>query len=333
MWVFVDSVRRRPRAFWRLLVQFSLYFFLSLVMVTLVRVPFLLFGGSGEPSSSPAFIYVATSVGSLFAAVLTLLVTARFLDRRRFSDYGFHLNGGWFADLGFGLLLGALLMCGIFLAQLSLGWVSVTGTFYSGFEGVPFFLGILPPAIVFLCVGVYEEANSRGYQMKNLSEGLNFAPIGPRGAIIASWLITSVLFGLLHLGNPNSSLLSTANIALAGILLGIGYVLTGELAIPIGIHITWNFFQGSVFGFPVSGLTGLGGSFITLEQAGPEVWTGGEFGPEAGLLDPIAVVLGCLAIFLWVRWRRGEAGIEARISEAPEYAGKDVHDTPQTTSA
>ncbi|MGI8650576.1 MAG: CPBP family intramembrane glutamic endopeptidase, partial [Rubrobacter sp.] len=286
MRILIESERGRPRAAFRLLVQFSIYFFLSLLFISLLRGSLLILpGGSGSTSQTSSSLYVAASIGSLVATLLSLLIASRFLDRRPFRDYGFHLTGDWFIDLGFGLALGAILMSGIFLTQLALGWVSVTGTFYSGFDRAPFVLGILPPLIVFLCVGVYEEAASRGYQMKNLSEGLDFPALGGRrGAVVLSWVATSAVFGLLHLGNPNADLTSTLNIALAGLLLGVGYVLTGELAIPIGLHITWNFFQGSVFGFPVSGLTGLGGSFITIEQSGPAAWTGGDFGPEAGLL-------------------------------------------------
>ncbi|AHY47934.1 CAAX protease self-immunity [Rubrobacter radiotolerans] len=317
MWIFVERERRRPRAFWRLLVQFSVFFLLSAFGVLLVGTPAVLLGGTST-AAADAFFYMSTSIVSLLTLFASLALAARFLDRRRFRDYGFNLDRGWFLDLGFGALLGAALMAGIFLVQLAFGWITVTGTFDSGFEGVPFAIGILPPLVIFLCVGVWEESFSRGYQLKNIAEGLNYPALGPKGAVIAAWIITSAVFGLLHLGNPNASLLSSFNIALAGILLGVGYVLTGELAIPIGIHITWNFFQGNVFGFPVSGLTGIGGSFVTVEQGGPDLWTGGEFGPEAGLLDPIAVALGSLAIFLWVRLRQGRAGILAAVAEPPK---------------
>ena len=93
---------------------------------------------------------------------------------------------------------------------------------------------------------------------------------------------------------------------MGGIFLGMGYVLTGSLAIPIGTHITWNFFQGNVFGFPVSGTTFFPVTFAAIEQSGPDAWTGGSFGPEGGLMGLLAILLGILAVAVWVRLRYGK---------------------------
>jgi uncharacterized protein len=90
--------------------------------------------------------------------------------------------------------------------------------------------------------------------------------------------------------------------------LGLGYILTGELAIPIGLHITWNFFQGIVFGFPVSGMEPVV-SVVAIQQGGPEVWTGGAFGPEAGLIVYAAMILGGLLMAAWVKLRYGKVGM------------------------
>ncbi len=111
---------------------------------------------------------------------------------------------------------------------------------------------------------------------------------------------------------------------LIAILLGLGYMLTGELAIPIGIHITWNFFQGYVFGFPVSGGAS-GNSLIAIQQGGPDLWTGGVFGPEAGLVGILATTLGCGLILLWVKWRYGKVQLQSRLAvyapPGPDHAG------------
>lgn len=327
MHLFVERGRRRARALWRLLAQFGVFAVVVALTTSLLASAWLLLGetrqfGAEQTAVSPALFLIGT-ISSVVAIFVSLWLAGRFLDRRRVKDYGFAVDRGWWLDLGFGLFLGAFLMTGIFFLELAFGWVSVTGSFESELSGTPFVLAILLPLAIFLCVGVYEEALSRGYQLTNLAEGLNYPFLGgPKGAVIVAWVVTSGVFGLLHLGNPNASLISTVNIALAGILLGVGYVLTGQLAIPIGVHITWNFFQGNVFGFPVSGLESLGASFLATEQSGPELWTGGVFGPEAGLLDPIAVLIGSLMTFFWVRLRRGEVGILASLAEAPELAKK-----------
>ena len=115
-------------------------------------------------------------------------------------------------------------------------------------------------------MGVYEELVFRGYQLRNMAEGLNQPGLSPRAAVLAAWVLSSLLFGVLHALNPNAGVMSTVNIVLAGLMLGAGYLLTGELAVPIGLHVAWNFFQGNVFGFPVSGLTPIGATFISTQQ-------------------------------------------------------------------
>jgi membrane protease YdiL (CAAX protease family) len=211
----------------------------------------------------------------------------------------------WWGDLGFGLALGALLMTFIFLVEYIAGWIQVRETFAVGLADTPFAVAILGPLIVFVVVGITEEMLSRGYQLRNLSEGLNFPYWGPAGAIVAAWVISSSLFGLLHIFNPNATVISTLYLMLAGLFLGLGCVLTGRLGLPIGLHITWNFVQGNVYGFPVSGNIFTSATVIAIEQGGPSLWTGGAFGPEAGLIGIAAILLGCALTLLWVWLRYG----------------------------
>jgi hypothetical protein len=75
------------------------------------------------------------------------------------------------------------------------------------------------------------------------------------------------------------------------------------------LHLTWNLVQGNVYGFPVSGKTPFATTVIAIEQGGPDVWTGGAFGPEGGLLGILATVIGMFAILGWVRWRYGDLSL------------------------
>jgi membrane protease YdiL (CAAX protease family) len=323
--LFLEEGRRRPRALWRLLGQFAAFVAATVLFTSLLAIIWF-FVSSPEAVSvraarfatgSPALLFIS-SLASLLSTFLSVWLAGRFLDRRPFADFGFHLCGRWWLDFLFGTVLGALLMTGVFVVELGLGWVTITGTFEAVEPGTPFALGVLLPIGIFLCVGVYEETLSRGYQLRNAAEGLNHPALGPRLAVLLAWVLSSIFFGALHLANPNASAVSTFNIVIAGLMLGFGYVLTGELAIPIGLHITWNFFQGAVFGFPVSGLKPVGATFSSVEQGGPVLWTGGSFGPEAGLLGPAAMILGGSLMALWVRLRSGKVAIHTPIAEGSD---------------
>ena len=321
--LFLDRAGR-PRALWRLAFQYLTFRAATFVIANLVLVGWLLARSGGVPEAgpdlagipgSPALPLVSGFAG-LISALLSVWLAARFLDRRRVRDLGLRLDRGWWLDLAFGMALGAALMTVIFGAELALGWVSVGGTLKTPGTGAPFVLALLFPAATFLCVGFYEELMHRGYLLTNAAEGLAGA-VGPRAAVVLAWVLSSAFFGYLHAQNPNATFLSTFNISLAGMLLGFGYVLTGELAIPIGLHLTWNFFQGAVYGFPVSGLGPFGATFLSTQQGGPDLWTGGPFGPEAGLLAPAAMLLGIFLIALWTRRRTGKLTLHLPLAESP----------------
>ena len=314
----------RIRALWRLAIQYIAFRVLValLLNVFVVALLFRVSGGRFVLPDSPA-TPLASGVAGLVGALLSVWLAGRFLDRRRFSDFGFHLGAGWWRDLLFGMALGALLISTIFFIELGLGWVEVVGAFETYGTGVPFALSALLPVAMFFCVGIYEETVFRGYQLKNAAEGLNYPALGPRGAVLVAWVLSSIFFGLLHADNPGATFVSTLNIVLAGLMLGFGYVISGELAIPIGLHVTWNFFQGAVYGFPVSGFGPFGATFLATKQTGPDLWTGGPFGPEAGLLAPFVMLFGISLIALWTRLRKGKVSLHSPIAEGPSSVARD----------
>ncbi|MFB6105907.1 MAG: lysostaphin resistance A-like protein [Halobacteriaceae archaeon] len=295
---FWNAAERRPRALWRVLVQ-------SVLVLAL--------GFAAGQFLSPAVATLATGPAAPvvsgvipLAVVLASVAAAGYaLDDRPLRDFGLRVSRGWWMDLGFGLALGAALQSGVFAVEYALGWVRVTGTLVgSPATGLPALL------VLFVCVGVYEEVLSRGYQLTNAAEGLR--AIGEVPAVTVATLLTASLFGALHYTNPAASVRSSALVAVGGVFLGLGYVLTGELAVPIGFHVTWNFFQGAVWGFPVSGLA-VGTSVVAVDQRGPALFTGGRFGPEAGLVGLAALAVGTAVLVAYVAWRRGDVGVHPNV--------------------
>jgi membrane protease YdiL (CAAX protease family) len=324
-WILWNGDELRVRALWRVAAQTIMWILMMLLLQYMLTpvIGLLSFmtgatkalqldpgtaeaafrGWSDNLSEAPLF---ALRCVSTFACAW---LAGRILDHRSFASFGFHISRAWLVDLCFGLVLGGSLITLIFFAELALGWVRITGTFVVRESANGFATAILPPAVTMLLIGVEEELLSRGYQLTNLAEGFSCRRIGPEWGIAIASLLSASIFALMHAGNPHACAISTLGVFMGGLVTALGFVLTGELAIPIGLHVSWNFFQSNVFGFPVSGLDFSSATFIASLQQGPELWVGGAFGPEAGLLSLSAVVLGCLLIPLWVRLHYGEVSL------------------------
>lgn len=308
--VFWNERERRVRSVWRIILFIPMFLTIALVL-SILLIPLVLFTPFG---ADVTWLFAGGSFVMVAAAVISVMLAARFLDHRPFTSYGFRCDRNWWMDWGFGLGLGAFLMGGIFLVEWGRGWITITGVCQPT-GNWPFALSILTPLIMFIGVGIYEELLFRGYLLRNMAEGSCWffrsmpAPLNITLAVGMAWVASSALFGIAHILNPNSTPLSTLSISLAGIFLGTGYVLTRQLALPIGLHISWNLFQGTVFGFPVSGNDFPMAKVIVVSQGGPALWTGGDFGPEAGLLGIIAMGVGSLLTVLWIRTRYGRFSI------------------------
>src|SRR3712207_3452377 len=159
-------------AFWRLLLQFVVYSLLPLPFAILAVTVFarspgvsleatkLLSPGSNAERmilGSPVLLLVTQVIFSL-GSVASIWLATRFLDRRPFVSLGLRLNRDWWLDLGFGMVLGALLMVGIFLTEWAAGWVTITGTLQTAKPSQPFALVILFPILFFVAVGVSERS-------------------------------------------------------------------------------------------------------------------------------------------------------------------------------
>jgi membrane protease YdiL (CAAX protease family) len=312
--VFWTINERRLRAGWRLTCQMIAMQIVQNSGGIAVFVAATSIGGYSSSESLFTFaqrrpLYMALMVlVTLLSGAGTAFLAVRFLDRRAISDLGFRFRCLYWLDFGFGLFWGAALVSTMFFWERQAGWIMIVDT-WRGPEGMPLLLWL---AIVFFIasgVAISEEIVFRGYQIRNFAEGFRTRRLGPRSAIVMAWFLTSGLFGLLHIANPGANWISTLTITSAGLLLGLGFVLTGELALSMGLHVGWNFFLGFVYGFPVSGLKPEYG-VIAIRQEGPTLWTGGAFGPEAGMVGLAAIVAGMAGILAWIRLVHGRIRIK-----------------------
>ncbi len=218
-----------------------------------------------------------------FSLAGTLLVTwlfRLFIDKQSFRSLGFDYRG-WMPDALLGFLLGFALIAIGFVLLWGMGLLKV-----SGFGFKP--LAILLYIVLLVMVALNEEIAVRGYMLNNLMQSLNK---------YTALAISSVVFAALHLLNPSFSVLSFVNIVLAGILLGVYYIHRQNLWFPIALHFAWNFFQGPVFGFEVSGVNLSG--IITQDVEGSALLTGGEFGFEGSAILSLLLIVAIVATEKW----------------------------------
>jgi hypothetical protein len=240
----------------------------------------------------------------LAAALLSVWLVARLVDRRPLADLGLRPDATWPRELLVGLAVGGLVPTTAFVLGLAAGWVTVTGALSSADLGWPFLLALLPYALAVGLGALGQVVAFVAYPAIRLAEGL------PR-AVWAAPLCCGVLFGLVHGANPGAPALSGLVMFVAGVLLSAAYLATRRAALPLGVLIALNLVEGYVFGFPVSGgTTAHQPSLLTTATGGPELLTGGGYGPEGGLITLLALSLGGLLLLAWSR-RSGTARVAA----------------------
>ncbi|MBU9728378.1 CPBP family intramembrane glutamic endopeptidase [Diplocloster modestus] len=213
--------------------------------------------------------------------ILICVITWRSVMKRPAREMGLSSAGPVKKDCCVGMLLGIVSCTIVFFIIITAGGGHVVSL-------VPRITGPgVMWIIVFVLVAFGEEILNRGFIMGALRRTRN---------IYFIVLVPSVIFGLLHLMNPNVTFLSVLNIILVGILFSYMYIKSGNIWMCIGYHFTWNTFQGVIYGMPVSGLNIPG--FITTEFTHDNILNGGGFGVEGGILTTIVILLG----FLFVRY-------------------------------
>jgi len=218
-------------------------------------------------------------LGMLVGTYLVTLFFWKIVEGQAIVVFGLSINGA-----GWNLIKGGCVAIGIlglsFLFILVVGFIRIVGYEFELIE----LLGFL---LLFFIAALVEELIFRAYL---------FSLILKEFSLNAALFISALLFAILHIGNAHFTWIAFLNIFLGGYLLAFIFYLRRELYTPLGLHWIWNFFQGNILGFGVSGFTV--SSLLVIEKQGDDWLTGGAFGLEGSVLTT-AVLLG-FCIFLTV---------------------------------
>ena len=207
-------------------------------------------------------------IGTLF----TVWIFQKFISKERFISIGLDFIN-YKNDFYQGLAVGTGLISIGFFTLIILNLTSIDLTYFSIYDQIFYFF-------LFIVVSLNEEIAIRGYILHNLSQSFNK---------YIALIISSFVFMVMHLGNPNIGILPLANLFLAGIFLGVYRIHKNNLWFPIGAHLMWNYLQGPIYGFEVSG--NKINSLFEQKLQGHEVLTGGNFGYEGSIILTVFLII------------------------------------------
>ncbi len=226
--------------------------------------------------------------------ILTFFAWVRLIERRPIYTMGLIRKGSlkkYLRGFGFGVLM--ILFCIIIFAALNLVTIDTSNPSIKGFNALGSVLILL---VGWLVQGASEEIMVRGWLLP---------VVGSRHNVALGIFISSTIFGALHLGNPNVNVLPMINLVLFGVFAALYVIWEGGLWGICALHSSWNWAQGNVFGFEVSGTLPVGGMLIDFQPvADSDLITGGAFGIEGGVVCSITLLLGIGILFFLIKTRK-----------------------------
>lgn len=237
-------------------------------------------------ASIQEFFYHYILYYELFSFVFILLLFifwVKVIEKNSLSTLGF-VKKNWLKYLGWGILI-SLLQMGVIALVYQVGGIGTFELNELSLEPILFILGLFP---FWLLQGGTEEVATRGWLLTRIAARTNL-PLA-----IA---ISSSLFGILHMGNAGVTFLSVLNIILDGVLAGLLFIYTDSIWLVVAQHGTWNYVQGNLLVFQVSG-TGADASIFSFTMGdGPDWLTGGEFGAEGSIITTLVLLLSVVMVY------------------------------------
>ncbi|GAC1396609.1 MAG: hypothetical protein NVSMB56_11430 [Pyrinomonadaceae bacterium] len=307
------NARGRLRSGWRFLVFVVLYLLTLILLGGFLALALSRILSALARQTNDAYWQDIAGVLSSEITTLGIALGIGYVCGRVFEDLPFLALGclpqrGWWRDFMFGVFVGAatLVLATVF-AMLG-GGLHFNLTFNSTHTFVPVLKTLVGAGFVFVIAAFAEEALFRGYPLQTLLRAFPLEHAVSRQTQISKhtssgWIAllpTSILFALAHLGNPNAVIGYTFfNTTLAGMWLAVAYARTRTLWFPLGIHFAWNYMQGALLGFPVSGITKIAPvPLVQVNATNAPAWlTGGDYGIEGGLACTVALIVS--TIFIW----------------------------------
>ena len=245
-----------------------------------------LFSPGNGGASVQEFFYHYILYYQLFSFVFILILFifwVKFIEKNPLSTLGF-VKRNWLKYLGWGILL-SLLQMGVIALVYQVGGIGSFELNELSLEPILFILGLFP---FWLLQGGTEEVATRGWLLTR---------IAARANLPLAIAISSSLFGFLHLGNSGVTFLSVLNIVLDGVLAGLLLVYTDSIWLVVAQHGTWNYVQGNLLGFQVSG-TGADASIFSFTMgSGPDWLTGGAFGAEGSIITTLVLLVSLVIVY------------------------------------
>ncbi|NDV59709.1 CPBP family intramembrane glutamic endopeptidase [Bacteroides sp. 519] len=263
-------------------VSIPLFIIASRILMLVTSVVYVSFEQLIKTDSVYVSLFKEIIQWSILAAVTTFTayIFLKYIDLVSPKELGLSIKGRAKDCLG-GFLLAIVLYAIGFSVSLMLGAVSVTEVHFD-------FLLLTLNLLLFFVAAWFEEVLCRGYIQGRLMTKMNkFLALG----------ITSIIFSALHLGNQHIDVLPMINLFLAGIMLGASFLYTRNLWFPIVLHMFWNWIQGPVLGYEVSGTERL--SLLTLSLPENNIINGGAFGFEGSIICTVLLILASGLIILW----------------------------------
>ena len=262
------------------------------IMFTLPGVTFLnLIEMAGRHNDTPnvflqsPFTILLTQGAGTFGGIAATFIAYRTINKK--NPNKMYVQGRA-TDLWTGLILGALSITILFVFLYSTNQIVLKNPL----SDPNITSALLVYFILFILVSLFEEILFRGYVMNTMRAKHNKKSV--------MYIVSALLFTFAHVFNPNLAILGLKNIFFIGLLFAYMFDRTRSLLMPIGFHFTWNFFQGSIFGFPVSGLDPHGLYKIDVTTNVP-LLTGGTFGLEASILTTIIIGINFMIVKMYTK--------------------------------